>query len=59
MTDTDQQLLDLLNGSYSELRDDTHIAPTEILVYDVAAGTIEAVDLMELLLQYPCGAENR
>jgi hypothetical protein len=59
MTDTDQQLLDLLNGPYSELRDDTHIAPNEILVYDVAAGTIEAVDLMELPLRYPCGAGNR
>lgn len=59
MSDTDQQLLDLLNGPYSELRDDTHITPNEILVYDVAAGTIEAVDLMELPLRYPCGAGNR
>lgn len=59
MTDTDQQLLDLLNGPYSELRDDNHIAPNEILVYDVVAGTIEAVDLMEVPLRYPCGVGQR
>ena len=59
MNDTDQRILELLNGPYSELRDDNHVTPNEILVYDVAADTVEAVDLMELPLRYPCGAGNR
>lgn len=59
MNDIETTLMDLLNGPYSELRDDNHVTPNEILVYDVAAGTVEAVDLMDLPLLYPCGAGNR
>ena len=59
MNNIDQRIQELLNGPYIELRDDNHVTPNEILVYDVAADTVEAVDLMELPLRYPCGAGNR
>lgn len=52
-------LLELLDGPYRELRDSNHISPNEILVYNEEAGTIEAIDLMDLPLRYPCGAGER
>jgi hypothetical protein len=52
-------LLALLDGPYQELRDDNHVTPNEVLVFDEAAGTVEAVDLMELPLRYPVGTGCR
>jgi len=52
-------LLALLDGPYQELRDDNHVTPNEVLVFDEAVGTVEAVDLMELPLRYPVGTGGR
>jgi len=52
-------LLALLDGPCQELRDDNHVTPNEVLVFDEAAGTVEAVDLMKLPLRYPVGTGGR
>ena len=59
MEDFEDRLLFALDGKYRELRQDNHINPNEILVFDAATGTVEAVDLMELPLKYPCGPGKR
>ena len=48
-----------LDGKYRELRQDNHVTPNEIRVYDAATGTVEAVDLMDLPLRYPSGPGER
>ena len=59
-TDTLQdRLLFALDGKYRELKQDNHVTPNEILVFDAAKGTVEAVDLMDLPLRYPCGPGER
>jgi len=55
----EDRLLVALDTTYRELREDNHVAPNEILVFDVASGQIESIDLMELPLRYPCGPGNR
>lgn len=57
--DWQEKLLFALDGKYRELREDNHVTANEVLVYDVATGTVEAVDLMELPLRYPCGPGHR
>lgn len=57
--DWQDKLLFALDGKYRELREDNHVTPNEVLVYDVASGTVEAVDLMDLPLLYPCGPGQR
>jgi hypothetical protein len=52
-------LLALLDGPYKEVRDDNHVTPNEVLVFGEAAGTVEAVDLMEIPLRYPVGTGGR
>ena len=52
-------LLALLDGPYQELRDDNHVTPNEVLVFDEAVGTVEALDLMDLPLRYPVGTGGR
>ena len=42
-----------LNGKYRELRQDNHVTPNEILVFDAATGIVESVDLMDLPLRFP------
>jgi len=59
MDSYEDRLLFALDTAYRELRQDSHVTPNEILVYDVAAGTVEPVDLMQLPLRYPCGPGNR
>ena len=59
MSDIQDQLLFALDGEYQELRQDNHVTPNEILVFDAATGTVEAVDLMDLPLKYPCGPGER
>jgi len=59
MNDLEDRLLFALDGKYRELRQDNHVTPNEILVFDAASGTVEAVDLMDLPLRYPCGPGER
>jgi hypothetical protein len=49
----DAALLEALDGPYKELRQDNHITPNAILVFEVATGVVSEVDLMELPLLYP------
>ena len=42
-----------LNGKYRKLRQDNHVTPNEVLVFDAATSTVESVDLMDLLLRFP------
>jgi hypothetical protein len=54
-TDTiNDKLLFALDTRYKELRDDAHIHPDLVLVYDEATDTIEAVELIQLPLRHPC-----
>jgi hypothetical protein len=63
MTDHNEQLteglLRALDGPYRELRQDNHVDPEAILVYDAATETVEAITLNELPLRYPAGPGNR
>lgn len=59
MDELEDSLLFALDGKYRELRQDNHVTANEILVFDAATGTVEAVDLMNLSLKYPCGPGER
>jgi hypothetical protein len=59
MNDLEDRLLFALEGKCRELRQDNHVTPNEILVFDAATGTVESVDLMDLPLMYPCGPGER
>jgi len=48
-----EKVLAALDGPYRELRDNTHIDPHAVLVFDEATETVEAVELSELPLRYP------
>jgi hypothetical protein len=53
--DCDELLLALLDGPFKRLRDDNHVDPCTILVYDAARKPIiEAVTFLDLLGRYPC-----
>jgi hypothetical protein len=48
----------LLDGPFRRLRDDNHIDPHRILVWDrQRQPAIQAVPFLELLSRYPCGEE--
>jgi hypothetical protein len=47
------RLLFALDGKSRELKQDNHVTPNEILVFDAATGTVESVDLMNLPLRFP------
>lgn len=59
MDELEDRLLFALDGKYRELRQDNHVTANEILVFDAATSTVEAVDLMNLPLKYPCGPGER
>ena len=59
MDELEDRLLFALDGKYRELRQDNHVTANEILVFDAATGIVEAVDLMNLPLKYPCGPGER
>lgn len=59
MDELEDRLLFALDGKYRVLRQDNHVTANEILVFDAANGTVEAVDLMNLPLKYPCGPGER
>ena len=57
--DSDELLLALLDGPFKRVRDDNHVDPHAILVWDSARSpVIEAVEILELLGRYPCGVEG-
>lgn len=52
---SDELLLALLDGPFKRVRDDNHVDPHSILVYDASREpVIEAVDILEVLARYPC-----
>lgn len=54
--ESDLLLQFLLNGPFRQLRDDNHVDPHRILVWDRTRDpVIEAVEFLELLGRYPCG----
>jgi hypothetical protein len=54
--ESDLLLQFLLDGPFKHLRDDNHIDPHRILVWDRTGDpVIEAVEFLELLGRYPCG----
>jgi hypothetical protein len=56
---SDELLLALLDGPFKRVRDDNHVDPHAILVWDSARSpVIEAVEILELLGRYPCGGEG-
>jgi len=55
----EERLLVQLDGPYRELRQDNHVDPFAILVFDVASGTVESVDLADLPLKHPVGPGER
>ena len=58
-SDSDELLLALLDGPFKRVRDDNHVDPHAILVWDSARSpVIEAVEILELLGRYPCGGEG-
>jgi len=59
MTTTEEKLLELLDGTCKELRDDNHVDPYRVLIFDEVAATVEAVELIELPLLYPVGPGGR
>jgi hypothetical protein len=56
---SDELLLALLDGPFKRVRDDNHVDPHAILVWDSARSpVIEAVEILELLGRYPCGGDG-
>ena len=46
----------LLDGPFKQVRDDNHVDPHRILVWDRSRDPVfEAVEFLELLGRYPCG----
>jgi hypothetical protein len=53
--DGDELLLALLDGPFKRVRDDNHVDPCSILVYDDSRQPIvQAVAILEVLSLYPC-----
>jgi hypothetical protein len=48
-----EKLLAALDGPYRELRNDTHLNPHAVLVFDEKTLAVEEVQLSELPLRYP------
>ena len=56
---SDELLLALLDGPFKRVRDDNHVDPHAILVWESARSpVIEAVEILELLGRYPCGGDG-
>jgi hypothetical protein len=56
---SEELLLALLNGPFKRIRDDNHVDPYSILVYDEAQQPlIQAVEFLDLLGRYPCQEIN-
>lgn len=52
-------LLALVDGPFKRVRDDNHVDPYSILVWDRSrTPVIEAVEILELLGRYPCGGRR-
>ena len=56
---SDELLLALIDGPFKRVRDDNHVDPHAILVWDsTRSPVIEAVEILELLGRYPCGGDG-
>lgn len=56
LEDRDEELMALLDGPFKRVRDDNHVDPHAILVWDRSRiPVIEAVGILDLLGRYPCG----
>lgn len=54
--ESDLLLQFLLDGPFKQVRDDNHVDPHRILVWDRSRDpVIEAVEFLEILGRYPCG----
>lgn len=54
--ESDLLLQFLLDGPFKQVRDDNHVDPHRILVWDRSRDpVIEAVEFLEILSRYPCG----
>jgi hypothetical protein len=49
----EEKLLRALDGSYRQIRDDNHVTPEEILVYDETEDAVQPVPVWELISRYP------
>ncbi len=57
--DPEELLLALLNGPFKRIRDENHVDPYSILVYDEGQQPmIQAVEFLDLLGRYPCQEIN-
>lgn len=57
--ESDLLLQFLLDGPFKQVRDDNHVDPHRILVWDRSRDpVIESVEFLELLGRYPCGEEG-
>lgn len=53
---SDDLLIATLDGLFKRLRDDNHVDPHTILVWDISrTPVIEAVEILDLVGRYPCG----
>ncbi len=53
---SDELLLALLDGPFKRARDENHVDPHAILVWDPSRiPVIQSVDILDLLGRYPCG----
>jgi len=56
---SDELLLALLDGPFKQVRDDNHVDPHSILVYDRSREPlIDAVEILVVLARYPCQGVN-
>jgi hypothetical protein len=59
LASNDELLLALPDGSFKPVRDDSHVDPHAIFVWDSARSpVIESVEILELLGRYPCGGKG-
>lgn len=57
--DSDLVLQLLLDGPFKRVRDDNHVDPHSLLVWDRSRDPVlEAVEFLELLGRYPCGGRG-
>jgi hypothetical protein len=56
---SDELLLALIDGPFKRVRDDNHVDPHSILVYDGSREPmIEAVDILDVVARYPCQGDK-
>jgi hypothetical protein len=57
--ESDELLLALLDGPFKRVRDDNHVDPCSILVYDASRQpVVQAVTILDVLGRYPCNEKG-